>query len=146
MLTAGRLIGAGCFAVLGAYIAYNTGPLFEEGQRPSFWYALCMLAGAWAGWAIVGSRSGKGYSASVGVSLTGVVAQSFWILFILSGYEMIGKSMRRSYDGPVEAVINVFEMLGEYLLQFATVDVLTILVVGALAAGMFTEFFARRYP
>jgi len=145
MLTAGRLIGAMCFAILGAYIAFATVPLFEEGRAPGFWYALCMLAGAWAGWAIVGSRSGKGYSSSVGVSLTGVVA-GFWILFILSGYDMIQKSMRRSYDGPVEAVINVFEILGEYALQFATVDVVTVLVVGALAAGMFTEFFARRYP
>ena len=146
MLTAGRLIGAGCFAILGACIAYTTSPLFEEGQQPSFWYALCIFAGAWAGWVVVGGRSGNGYASSVGVSLTGVVAQSFWILFILSGYEMIGKSMRRSYDGPIEAVVNVFEILGLYLLRFATVDLITLLVVGALAAGLFTEFFARRYP
>lgn len=146
MPTAGRLIGALTFAVLGAYLAFETVPLFEEGKSPGFWYPLCMLAGVWAGWTIVGRRAGQGYSSSVGLSLTGVAAQSFWVLFLLSGYEMIGKSMRRSYDGPVEAVINVFEIGGEYAIRFATIEVITVLIAGALMAGMFTEFFARRYP
>ena len=146
MPTAGRLIGALSFAMLGAYLAFVTGPLFEEGKTPGYWFPLCIVAGVWAGWTIVGRSSGNGYSSSVGLSLTGVVAQAFWALFIHAGIEMIGKSMRRSYDGPVEAVINVFEIAGGYAMRFATMDVLTTMVVGALAAGMFTEFFARRYP
>lgn len=146
MPTAGRLIGAFAFAIVAAYLAYVTTPLFEEGRRPSFWYPLCICVGLWAGWAIVGRRSGHGYSASVGLSMTGIAALAFWILFIYSSYDMIGKSMRKAYDGPVEAVVNVFELLAKYGLQFMTLDVITALVVGGFIAGMFTEFFARRYP
>lgn len=146
MPTAGRLIGALSFAVLGAYLAFITAPLFEEGKTPAFWYPLSILAGLWAGWTIVGRRAGNGYSASVGLSLTGAASQAFWVLFIMSGYDMVKKSTRFAYDGPVEAVVNVFELGAEYALRFATSEVLLALIVGGVIAGLFTEFFARRYP
>jgi hypothetical protein len=59
---------------------------------------------------------------------------------------MIRKSMRRAYDGPVEAVINIFEIGGTYAIQFATFEVIATLIVGGVVAGLFTEFFARIYP
>ncbi len=146
MPTAGRLIGALCFAILGLLIAILTVPLFEEGKSPGFWFPLCFLAGVWAGWVVVGPKTGGGFSASVGISLTGVAIQVFWILFLMSGYDMIRKSMRRAYDGPVEAVINIFEIGGTYAIQFATFEVIATVLVGGVVAGLFTEFFSRIYP
>lgn len=146
MPTAGRLIGAICFAILGGYIAFTTSPLFRSGSGPDFWYPLCIAAGIWAGWFVVGPRSGKGYASSVGLSLTGVFSQSFWILLILSSYQMITKSLRNAYEDPVDAIVNVFELLGEHALRFATLDVMIVLLVGAVISGVFTEFYARRLP
>jgi len=145
MLTASRLIGALAFAVFGTYLAFITVKYFDEGAAPSYWIGLAAFAGFWAGWSVVGPRTGRGYSSSVGVSLTGVVALGFWVIFLHSVYEMVQKSMRRAYEGPADALVGVLEIGGEYALRFANLEVLATLVAGGLIAGMFTEFFARRY-
>lgn len=146
MPTAGRLTSALALAILGGYIAYLTVPLFDEGSVPSFWFPLSIGAGIWAGWVVMGKRAGRGYSAAVGNGFTGVAAMVFWILFLLCGFEMLRKSMRRSYDGPIEAVIDVFALMSDYALQFFTADVIVALVVGAIAAAFFSEFYAKRFP
>lgn len=146
MPTGGRLIGAICFGFLGAYIAYIAGPLFEDGRQPNYWFPLCGLAGIWSGWVVVGKRAGRGYSSGVGNGLTGAAAMIFWILFLMSFADMISKSLRRSYDDPVEALVNVFEIASEYAVRFATADVIIALLVGGVVGGLVTEFFGRRFP
>ena len=146
MPTAGRLFGAIAFAVLGGVIAFLISPLFEEGKQPSYWYPLCVLTGVWSGWVVVGKRAGKGYSSGIGNGLTGVAALSFWILFLQSFVDMLGKSFRRSYDGPVEAVVNVFEIMIEYVQDFGSANLLVTVLVGGVIAGLFAEFFAKRLP
>ncbi len=146
MPTAGRLTAAFALAILGAYLAYLTAPLFDEGGLPGFWWPLCILAGVWAGWVVMGKRAGRGYSAAVGNGFTGVAAQAFWILFLTASADMLQKSMRRSYDGPIEAVIDVFQLMWEYIQDLGTQDVGVALVVGAIAAAFFSEFYAKRFP
>ncbi len=146
MPTAGRLTAALALAVLGAYLAYLTSPLFKEGSLPSYWWPLCILCGVWAGWVVMGKRAGRGYSAAVGNGFTGMAAMVFWILFLLSGVDMLRKSMRRSYDGPVEAVIDVFQITVENAQTFATQPVIVALIVGAIGAAFFSEFYAKRFP
>ena len=146
MPTMGRLVGAILFAILGYYLAMTMAPLFEEGRVPGFWYPMCVVIGIWAGWFVVGRKAGLGYRAGIGIGLTGVAAQLFWMLFILSFGDMLTKSMRRSYDGPVEAIVNVFEIVVEYVVQFATYDVVVATIGGAIICGLITEFFGRRYP
>ena len=146
MPTAGRLFAAIAFAIIGGYFAYRISPLFDEGQEPSFWYPLCVLAGVWAGWVVVGKRAGRGYSAAISNGLTGVAAQFFWIIFIVAFFDMINKSMRRSYDGPVEAVVNVFQLGMEYVMEMGSIE-LGLMALGAGAAGgVFAEYFAQRMP
>lgn len=146
MPTAGRLAGAIAFGVLGAYLAFITIPLFEEGKQPGYWWFLCIGAGVWSGWVVVGKRAGRGYGSGIGNGLTGVVAQVFWILFIFSSMVMLQKSLRRSYDGPVEAVVNIFELMIEHAMPFATSDVLTAIGVGGVLGGLVAEYYGRRYP
>lgn len=146
MPTAGRLAGAIALAALGGYIAYLLVPSFDEGTMPSFWFPLCVGAGIWAGWVVIGKRTGRGYSAGVGNGITGTLAMIFWVVFIVAFIEMIRKSMRRSYDGPVEAVVNVFEIMLEYAQQMYTSEVALVLAIGAVVAGLFSEFFGKRFP
>ena len=145
MPTAGRLIAGVVLAALGAVIAFLTGPLFDEGQEPSYWFPLCILAGLWSGWVVMGKRAGRGYSAAVGNGVTGVLAQVFWILFIVSSVEMVKKSLRRIYDGAVEAAIDVFAIMTELAGTLASWDVVVALVVGAVVAAFVSEFYAKRF-
>jgi ABC-type antimicrobial peptide transport system permease subunit len=146
MPTAGRLAASVAFMILGGYLAYLSIPLFDEGTAPGYWYPLSVAAGAVTGWIMVGARAGRGYSSAVGNGLTGVAAMIFWILFILCFVIMIGKSMRRNYDGPVEAVVNVFELILNEGQKLASAEVIGTALLGAVIAGIFAEFIARRLP
>ena len=59
---------------------------------------------------------------------------------------MINKSMRRSYDGPVEAVVNVFEIMMEVAQELYDPTVIGVIAAGAIIVGIFSEFFAQRFP
>lgn len=146
MPTGGRLVGAICFAALGAYLALLAIPFFEDGQVPSFWWPLCILAGVWSGWVVVGKRVGQGYSAAIGNGLTGTATLIFWIIFVISFVDMIEKSFRRSYDDPLEAIVNVFELGIEHALRLGQMDVIVAALVGGVIGGIVTEFFGRRLP
>jgi len=146
MPTAGRLVAAITLAILGGYTAFLIFPNFDEGSVPSYLYPLCVGAGIWAGWVVIGKRAGNGYSSGIGNGITGTLAMVFWILFLMSFADMISKSMRRSYDGPVEAVVNVFEIMLEYAQELYTYELVLVLAGGAIVVGLITEFFAKRYP
>ena len=145
MPTTGRLVGALCFAALGLYLGYLAQPYFEEGRIPSYWWPLCGLAGVWTGWVVVGKRVGLGFSSSIGNGLTGLAAMVFWILFIMSFTDMIKKSFRRSYDDPLEALVNVFQIGIEHAVRLGQSDVIVAGLVGGVIAGIVTEVFGRRF-
>lgn len=144
MPTAGRLFGAVTFALLGLAVAVYAAPTFEEGTLPSYWFPLCVIAGLWAGWVVVGKNAGKGHGSSGG--LTGAVSMAFWILFIVAFLTMVAKSMRRAYDGPVEAVINVAQEMFELAVALYSPTLIAIVLGGGVVCGLITEFFGKRLP
>ena len=146
MPTAGRLTAAFALALVGTYLAYLTGPMFPDDNMPDFWWPLCIGAGLWAGWVVMGKRAGRGYSAAVGNGLTGVAAMVFWILFLAAFEDMIRKSLRRIYDGPIEAVIDAFQIMSEMAQDLVSQETIVCLIVGAIFAGFFSEFYAKRFP
>ena len=146
MPTAGRLSAAVLFALLGIAFAFLTTPTFPEARAPGYWYPLNAVVGIFVGWKIVGSRVGRGIAAGIGSGITGTVALLFWVLFFVSFAEMIRKSMRHAYDDPVEAIVGVFEIMGEYALQFADVNLGIALLVGSIVVGFIVEFIGSRLP
>ena len=146
MPTAARLIAAFCIAALGLVFAFLTIPFFTESRPPSYWFPLNGIVGVLVGWKVMGSRAGRGMMAGIGNGITGAVALLFWVLFALSFAEMIKKSMRHAYDGPVEAVVGVFELMGDYVVRFADVQLGTVLLIGALLSGFLVEFIGGRLP
>lgn len=145
MPTAGRLAGAVAFIILGLYLAYIAMPNFEEGKVPSWWLPLAGATGLWTGWVVVGKRTGNGWSSGIGNGVTGTVALVFWVLLLYSFFEMIKKSMRNSYDGPMDAIMNVFELMYRNALQLFNAEIGIAMVVGGVIAGLFSEYFGKKF-
>jgi hypothetical protein len=146
MPTAGRLIGAITFGILAWLLATTALPYFLEGLAPGFWLPVSVGIGILVGWTVVGKRTGLGYKVGFGNGITGAVVVAFWMLLIVSFNDMIIKSMRSNYDGPVEALVDVFALMLEYGIRFGQPDILIILFGGGVVAGLISEAFGRRFP
>ncbi|MFZ7089651.1 TrgA family protein [Primorskyibacter sp. 2E233] len=145
MPTAAKLVAALCLAAL----AYATSELIKTLMPASTDFGVFSivntLLGLICGWVVVGSRAGRGQVAAVSNGITGMVALVFWALFIQSANEMIGLAVRHRYDGPLEALAAVFEIMvdyGQYLVDFR---VLAALLCGALVTGYLSEAASERW-
>lgn len=146
MPTAGRLSGAVIFALLGWYFATVSVPFFPESRPPDWWMSTCTIVGLLLGWRLVGTRAGHGYNPAFGIGLTAGAALGAWLLFILSVVQMIKNSMRLRYDGPMEAVVDTFNLMLEFAIQFQSVQLVLTLLIGGVLCAWITEAFGQRYP
>lgn len=146
MPTAGRLAAALAFFIVGWYVGIVAVPFFPEGNPPNWLIPLCMVIGVLTGWKVIGSRAGRGYNAAVGNGLTGAFAFSFWVMFLLAFADMIKQSLRRSYDGPMEAIVDIFNLMVEQGLDFLDPELIITVVAGGVICAVFAEFIAKRYP
>ncbi len=146
MPTAGRLAGALAFLIYGWYIGIALGPFFPEGNPPDFIIPMSIIVGILCGWMIVGTRADKGYVAAVGHGLTGAFAFIFWIIFLVSFYNMIRKSLRRLYDGPMDAVVDVFALMVKFGNDLLDVNLIIAVASGGIICAFLAEYFAKRYP
>lgn len=145
MPTAARLTAAIAFAIVGYFIYIAMVPSFGEKVIPSFLLPVCLGAGLWSGWVLCGSKADSVRS-GIGTGLTAVVAMIFSILFIMSFVHMIQLSMRRRYDGPMEAIVDVFNIMYENAIMFATQNLGLTLLLGALIAGLVSGIMGKKFP
>lgn len=145
MPTAARLSAAIAFAILGFFIYRAMVPSFGDDVIPSYLFMLCILTGVWAGWVLCGKHA-HGVMSGLGTGFTAMVAQAFWILIIMSFFNMLGLALRNRYDGPVDAVVDVFAIAWESVLQFATPLMMTTLLVGAVVSGVFAGVMGKKFP
>lgn len=146
MPTAGRLAGAVIYALFGWYVAGIAVPFFPEANAPDYWLAASAVLGMIIGWRICGSRSGRGYHPAIGIGLTCSFAQSFWLLFILGCNQMITDALRMRYDGPMEAVVDIFDEMLTYANYFYDFGLIATLLIGGVVCAWITEYFGQRYP
>jgi len=146
MPTAGKLVAAVMFAGLGALVTFLIIPQFPEGTNFDWFMPGNALIGLLAGWIVAGSRSGNGYYNAIGYGLTAMASMMIWGLFIYSSIEMVERSIRKMYDGPVDAVVSVFALGVDYLRIIATPEIVIFLVIGGIIYGLVTDFFAQRFP
>ena len=145
MPTMGRLVGAILFGALAWYTTNLIVPLFPEGTNLGLFQELNTFFGLVAGWTVAGPRAGTGYIASISYGLTTLVAMVVMALFFNSFVVMIERSLRLRYDGPGEAVTDVFALFMEHGLMILTPEIITTLLVGGLVGGFVTEVFGRRF-
>ncbi len=145
MPTAAKLVAGIFFAALGWFVADLTKPYLPEGR--SFVYLSPGLAavGLFVGWRFTGKRIGSGMGGAFGIGLSSAFLLWFVGLFAFSFYEMIRLSLRKSYDGPVEAVQAIVEIGLEFGMIMSQPDVIGTLVVGSLLGGWLTQLAARKW-
>ena len=145
MPTMGRLVGAILFAGLAWYTSLLIIPLFPVGTNLGLFQEVNTFFGLIAGWTVAGSRAGLGYVAAFSYGLTALVAMVVMALFFNSSVFMVEQSLRKRYDGPGEAVTDVFQMFVDHAIMMATPEIIGTLLIGGIVGGLVTEFFGRRF-
>lgn len=146
MPTAPKLIAAILFAALTWFVTDLVKPLLPDGTQMGLLSPINALIGAFFGWRVMGARAGQSLKSSLGLGLTTAAIIVFWCLLIWCTYLMTIQSTRMRYDGPVDAVTDMFVMMVTYGRIMLTPAIVGSLMVGALVFGWLTEQVARRYP
>ncbi len=145
MPTAARLVAALCLAALAFFTSETIKTLMPASTDFGAFTYVNTALGALAGWVTLGSRAGRGISAAISNGLTGTATMVLWCLFVHACNEMVARSMRRVYDGAMEALVAIFEIGLEFGVYLVNLQVIVILLVGAVLSGWFTEIAARRW-
>jgi hypothetical protein len=146
MPTGAKLMAALSFAIVGWIVANAYVPTMPSGTTVGLFRELCGVIGALVGWKVMGGSVGKGYGASIGSGWKTVIVLVFFALLIFSTREMVLLSMKMRYDGPVDAVLAIFELMMEKAQALLTPNVLVSMVVGGAVAGLLSESASRRWP
>ncbi len=145
MPTAAKMSAAVLFAALAWVASRLTFPLWPEGTDPGRFAEINAAVGLVLGWRMAGGRAGTTWSGAVGYGLTTAVAVAFVSLFLHGFLLMIEDSLRKRFDGPVEATVAVFEYIIEQARILGSGPVIAAVLGGGVLAGLVTEWFGRNF-
>ncbi|MCB6176676.1 TrgA family protein [Rhodobacter sp. Har01] len=146
MPTAAKLVAALCFAAVGWLAANAHVPALGSNASVGAFREMTALIGLLIGWRVMGNRVGKGMAEAVGSGLLTSMLLVFFALLLFSGYLMIDRSLTsQPYDGPMDAVLGVFELMMEQGRKMLTVGVLGVLILGGMLGGAAAEWARARW-
>lgn len=141
--TATRVVAAILLAVTGWIVSQLVRPLMPEGTAFGMFDYVNTALGLAVGWVVIGRRMGRGLSNAIGIGITGAIALLFWAVFLQSAREMFALANKRRYDGPMEAIIGLFQVGIDYIVVIATPAVLGTLLLGGIITAVLAERAAR---
>lgn len=145
MPTGAKAMAAITFAVLAWLTAHAYVPNMPEAQSVGGFREYTAILGGVVGWKVMGNSVGKGYLGSIGSGWkTVIVLVFFWLLFFAI-YEMLQQSVRMRYDGPFEAIIDVFNRMMQRSVGLWSGAVIGTMVIGGAIAGVLSENANRRW-
>jgi hypothetical protein len=146
MPTAAKLVASVLFAMLSFFVAdlYRQG--ITDGTRTAYLLPGCAAIGLICGWRVMGRLVGKGMSDAIGSGIRTALTIVFFALLLFSIYEMVVTSTKGLYDGPLQAVLAIFDIMLKYGRGMVTPELLGAVLVGGALAGMATEWADRRWP
>lgn len=145
MPTAAKFIAAIVFGFVAWFAAGLVIKYLPDGTRLAYLTEITAAVGAVMGWSISGHNAGHGMRAGIGYGLTTIAATVFWCLLIFAAEEMIDRSLKVRYDGPIEALSEAVQLFIDYGRTMMKWDVVIWLVVGGLFGGWVTERTARNW-
>lgn len=145
MPTAAKLVAAVMFAAVGFLAAQAYVPSLPEGTQIGFLREICAMLGLVIGWFVMGRLVGKGYVEAVGFGIRTSVTVLFWAVLGFSIYEMILRSTKMMYDGPMEALLGVFDLVIYYGKMMGSPEFIGTLLIGGVLGGIAAEWAGRRW-
>lgn len=145
MPNSAKLVGALGMAVLAFIVSQLIIPLFEEDTNFGYFVHVNVVLGALVGWNVIGSRAGRSAISAINVGLTAPVVLVFWALFVQSCNEMTRLAMKNRFDGPFEALVEVFEIGAKWGLMISTIPVWATLLCGGMLVGLASEYAWRTW-
>jgi len=145
MPTAAKLVAAVVFAGVGYLASELIRAALPEGQPAGWLLPVCTLLPMTIGWRVMGKLVGKNYGVSMNNGLYVVVLSTVSVNFVFATALMIKKSRRLQYDGPMEALVDVFAPMLEYGLLLLNPAVLGVLLVGGFVGGVLSEWAHRKF-
>ena len=146
MPTAGKLAGAIFFAALAYMLSLMAFRQSGLSQVPDMFFVICSLIGAGCGWRVMGSRAAAPARDAPSSGVLTVVFTVVLALLFFATREMLIRSMNHIYRGPIEGLIGVFDIAGDYLMLLATPAFGATMVVGGIACGVLSGVIGRRWP
>ncbi len=145
MPTAAKLVAAVMFAAVGFLAAQAYVPSLPEGTQIGFLREICAGLGLVIGWFVMGRLVGKGYVEAVGFGIRTSVTVLFWAVLGFSIYEVILRSTKMMYDGPMEALLGVFDLVIYYGKMMGSPEFIGTLLIGGVLGGIAAEWAGRRW-
>ena len=145
MPTAAKLAASVAFALIALLIAQLYIPQLPKGTQLGYFRPITAAIGAAVGWFVMGPLAGRGYRAAAESGIRTSVTVVFWALLGFSIYIMVDRSMKMMYDGPMEAVLGVFQLMFEYGKKMLVPSVIGAVIIGGMLGGQFTEWTGRRW-
>lgn len=146
MPTAAKLFAAISFALIAFFASEVFKPLLPEGTQTGLLSPLNTVIGLLSGWLVMGRLPGKGYATAAESGIRTSATALFFCLVLWSLYIMLVQSTRLRYDGPMEAITAMFELVGENgALLFSDAQGPMVLLIGGILGGFLTEWASRRF-
>jgi hypothetical protein len=146
MPTAARLFAALAYAAVAFLASEQFKVLLPEGMDAGYLSEVNAVIGLLTGWFVMGRLAGEGYGRAVAQGVRTAAVMGFYVILAHSLREMYRLSMHMRYDGPMDAVIGIFENAMDYGMMIITSPgVMGILLVGGVLAAWLTEWAARRW-
>ena len=146
MPTASKLVAALLMAALAWYVATLIVPYLPEQTKVDLFHPTAAFYGLLVGWLFLGPKAGRGVVNAMGFGLTASVVFLLVASFWFAGYEMIIRSLRRTYEGPIEALEGMFEIAVSNLVYVNHIEIIAVLIVGGFVIGILTELTSRVWP
>lgn len=144
MPTASRLVIALAMAAVAYMASEYYKPLLPEGTKVGLLSEINAVFGLLAGWLSGGRHAGQGGIVPTGIRVTAVML--FYILLGHSLWQMMKLSMRNSYDGPMDAVVGIFDLAFGYGQLIVTSPVVMgILLGGGIGAALLAKIAQGRW-
>ena len=145
MPTGAKLVAAACFAVVGwvmsNYYAMNMPDASAAGPMRE-WAA---LIGAIIGWMVMGPSVGRGYVEAAGSGIKTAVVLGGAGLFLLALREMLDNSVKMRYDGALDAILDVFQVMARRSEALLSLGVFGTILFGGIVGGLLSENAGRRW-
>lgn len=146
--TASRLVAAALLMIAGAVmvpilISFYPDEKLDTDQRELTY--LFVAVGWYVGWFGLGRKVNTGVGSGVGLGLRAVITMVVWILALLAIWYGIEQMKRHAYWEPLEAVLDMFDKLTEFVQYLLNWKLLGIIAGIGVVVGSMVEGAGKRW-